>query len=91
MKRFNYYVSMLLLMVVAVGCNEDFDTPPIVVPTATHTPNMTLAEFKEAYWNDARNFCDTVKEDVVIHGWVASSDEAGNIYKYLLDKKWSSI
>ncbi|MBR5102578.1 MAG: choice-of-anchor J domain-containing protein, partial [Muribaculaceae bacterium] len=86
MKRFNYYVSMLLLMVIAVGCNEDFDTPPIVVPTAQHKPNMTIAEFKEKYWQDVRNFCDTIKDDVVIHGWVSSSDEAGNIYKYLYIK-----
>lgn len=81
MKRLNFYLSMLLLMVFAVGCNDEFDMPPLAVPTATHTANMTIAEFKEAYWQDPVNYIDTVKTDVVIHGWVTSSDESGNIYK----------
>mgnify|MGYP004442941789 FL=1 len=83
MKRINYYLGMLLMMVVAVGCNEEFDVPPIVVPQATHQPNMTIADFKAKYWQDTRNFIDTCKEEIYIHGYVSSSDAAGNIYKYL--------
>lgn len=83
MKRINYLMWLVLMSVLAVGCNEDFDIPPITVPTATHTPNMTIAEFKAKYWKSDRNFCDTIKEDVVIHGWVSANDESGNIYKYL--------
>lgn len=81
MKRLNFYLSMLLMMVIAVGCNDKFDMPPLAVPTASRTANMTIAELKAKYWNDARNYIDTIKEDVVIHGWVISSDESGNIYK----------
>lgn len=83
MKRINQFVWLMLLGVLAVGCNDDFDVPPLVMPQATHTPNMTIADFKAKYWNDVRNFCDTVKEDVVIHGYVSANDESGNIYKYL--------
>ena len=83
MKRFNLFLNALLLMLVAVGCNEDFDMPPMVVPHAEHQANMTIAEFKAKYWQDGRNFIDTCKEDTYIHGWVTSSDEEGNIYKYL--------
>ncbi|MBQ7690163.1 MAG: choice-of-anchor J domain-containing protein [Muribaculaceae bacterium] len=83
MKRINQFVWLMLMAVLAVGCNDDFDVPPLVMPQATHTPNMTIADFKAQYWNDARNFCDTVKEDVVIHGYVSANDETGNIYKYL--------
>ena len=83
MKRFNLFINALLLMLVAVGCNEDFDTPPMVVPHAEHQANMTIAEFKAKYWQDGRNFIDTCKEDTYIHGWVTSSDEEGNIYKHL--------
>ena len=83
MKRFNLFLNALLLLLVAVGCNEDFDTPPMVVPHAQHQANMTIAEFKAKYWQDGRNFIDTCKEDTYIHGWVTSSDEEGNIYKYL--------
>lgn len=83
MKRINLYLSMLLLMVIAVGCSDEFDTPPMVVPTAEHKPNMSVADFKTKYWQDANNYIDTVKEDVVIHGYVTSSDVSGNIYKTL--------
>ena len=83
MKRLNLFLNALLLMLVAVGCNENFDTPPMVVPHAEHQANMTIAEFKAKYWQDGRNFIDTCKEDTYIHGWVTSSDEEGNIYKYL--------
>lgn len=83
MKRLNLFFNALLLMLVAVGCNEDFDMPPMVVPHAEHQANMTIAEFKAKYWQDGRNFIDTCKEDTYIHGWVTSSDEEGNIYKYL--------
>ncbi|MBP3738064.1 MAG: choice-of-anchor J domain-containing protein [Muribaculaceae bacterium] len=83
MKRFNHLMWLVLVAVLAVGCNEDFDTPPIIMPQASHTPNMTIADFKAKYWNSERNFCDTIKEDVVIHGWVSANDESGNIYKYL--------
>ena len=83
MKRLNLFLNALLLMLVAVGCNEDFDMPPMVVPHAEHQANMTIAEFKAKYWQDGRNFIDTCKEDTYIHGWVTSSDEEGNIYKHL--------
>lgn len=83
MKKVKFLLGALLLMVVAVACNDDYDTPPMVVPTATHTPNMTLLEFKTKYWQDGRNFIDTCKEDIVIHGWVSGTDAAGNIYKHM--------
>ena len=83
MKRFNLFLNAMLLLLVAVGCNENFDTPPMVVPHAEHQANMTIAEFKAKYWQDGRNFIDTCKEDTYIHGWVTSSDEEGNIYKHL--------
>lgn len=83
MKRINYLLGLMLMMVAAVSCNEDFDVPPIVVPHAEHEANMTIAKFKETYWQDTRNFIDTCKEEVYIHGYVTSSDAAGNIYKYI--------
>ncbi|MDO4510334.1 MAG: DUF5689 domain-containing protein [Bacteroidales bacterium] len=83
MKRFYVYLSVLLLGITFVGCNDDFDTPPMVVPQATHTPNMTIAEFKAKYWQDLNNYIDTVKDDIVIHGWVTGNDVSGNIYKSL--------
>lgn len=83
MKRLNFYLSLMLLLVTATACNDKFDEPTMSVPVAKHTPNMTIAEFKAKYWQDAVNYIDTIKEDIVIHGWVTSSDRSGNIYKCL--------
>ena len=83
MKRFNFYLSLMLLLVFTAACSDEFDQPPMMIPTAEHTPNMTIAEFKAKHWQDARNYIDTIKDDEVIHGWITSSDEEGNIYKQL--------
>ena len=83
MKRFNYYLSLMLLLVFTAACNDEFDQPPMVIPVAEHTANMTIAEFKAKHWQDDRNYIDTVFDDEIIHGWVTSSDEEGNIYKQL--------
>lgn len=88
MKRFNYYLSLMLLLVFTAACSDEFDQPPMVIPTAQHHANMTIAEFKAKHWQDDRNYIDTVKEDEIIHGWVTSSDESGNVYKslYIMDE-----
>ena len=88
MKRFNYYLSLMLLLVFTAACSDEFDQPPMVIPTAEHQANMTIAEFKAKHWQDDRNYIDTVKEDEIIHGWVTSSDESGNVYKslYIMDE-----
>lgn len=84
MRNLSLYLAMMLLLVLsATGCSDDFDTPPMVVPVATSTPNTTIADFKAKYWQDAVNYIDTVKDDIVIHGRVVSSDASGNIYKSL--------
>ena len=88
MKRFNFYLSLMLLLVFTAACSDEFDQPPMVIPTAEHHANMTIAEFKAKHWQDDRNYIDTVKEDEIIHGWVTSSDESGNVYKclYIMDE-----
>ena len=52
MKRFNFYLSLMLLLVFTAACSDEFDQPPMVIPTAEHTPNMTIAEFKAKHWQD---------------------------------------
>ena len=78
----------MLLLVFTAACSDEFDQPPMVIPTAEHHANMTIAEFKAKHWQDDRNYIDTVKEDEIIHGWVTSSDESGNVYKslYIMDE-----
>jgi len=62
-------------------------------PVPGPIPNMTIAEFKAKHWNDATNYVDTVTENEVIHGWVTSSDQSGNIYKtlYIMDESGAGL
>lgn len=83
MKRFHLYLSLMLLLGTVAACTDNFDDLGISTPVAKHTPNMTIAEFKAKYWQDEVNYIDTIKEDIVIHGWVTSTDVSGNIYKCL--------
>ncbi len=71
------------------SCDNDFDYPPIIVPEATLKANTTIAEVKAQYWDDARNYIDTIElttagEHVIIAGRVIANDESGNVYKNLV-------
>ena len=96
MKNLKSYIFGLTASVALGGaltaCQDDFDMQPIDAPVATLTPNMTILELKTKYWNDAWQYIDTIGIDngvddgqpYVIRGWVASSDEAGNVFKNLV-------
>ena len=62
-------------------------------PVTPPSSYMSIAEFKAKHWQDAVNYVDTITEDEVIHGWVVSSDESGNIYKslYIMDESGAGI
>lgn len=82
---------MLLAAFVMVGCADEFDRPPINEPKAEYADkvNTTIYDLKYKYWNDARNYIDTIGvnengDDIIIKGRVVSSDESGNIYKSLV-------
>lgn len=93
MRHFKLYFALMLLLATTgiVSCSDDFDSPPIVVPSSYHIDqvNTTILELKEAYWSDDKNYIDTIGltesgDTVVICGRVISSDESGNIYKSLV-------
>lgn len=71
-----------------VSCSDDFDAPPVKVPTATIKANTTIADFKAEYWKTETPYCVPVNvpegESKVISGRVISSDATGNIYKSLV-------
>lgn len=87
-------MPLAALTAIALGgamtsCDDDFDYPPVIVPEATIKPNTTIAEVKAQYWDDARNYIDTIGvtttgEHVIIAGRVIANDETGNIYKNLV-------
>ncbi len=96
MKNIKSYIFALAaastLAMPLVGCQDDFDDAVVNAPVSTLTPNMTIAELKEMYWSDNVQGIDTIgiengvadDKSYIIHGWVASSDEAGNVFKNLI-------
>jgi len=89
-KSYMVQAGMALLTIgVLAGCQDDFDTPPLIVPEATIKANTTIADLKAKYWQDDNNYYVTIPKnedgtDVIVHGRVISSDATGNIYKSLV-------
>ena len=83
MRHFKSYITLMLLTAISLlsSCSDDFDTPPMMVPTANRVANITIADLKAKYWQDEPNYIATVEDDLVIAGRVISSDETGNIYQ----------
>lgn len=88
---FKYMVAAatFLAATVVAGCKDDSDPPAPEVPDTERLPNTSIAELKEAYWNDATNHIATVglngaDEHVVVSGRVISSDATANITQCLI-------
>ena len=54
----------MLAAVLACGaltsCQDDMDAPEMKVPVATLKPNTTIAEVKEAFWQDGDNYIASI-------------------------------
>lgn len=82
------------------GCSTDYDDLPVNIPEASLTPNTTLLELKTKFWQDDANYIAGMenkadaapayipeREDgshYIIHGYVCSNDDAGNVFKSLV-------
>lgn len=81
---------MAALAVGAPACQDNVDAPDMVNPVADVQPNMTILELKERFWSEATNYAMTIEnendptERFIIHGYVSSSDEEGNVFKSLV-------
>lgn len=90
MRHFKLYLSLLLLMAFGmVGCQDDFDSPPVIVPEAKQVPNTKIEDIKALMWETSTNYVNKLGkkesgEDYIIGGRVISSDATGNIYKSLV-------
>ena len=89
MKKTSLYIASIALAAVALGaCDNEFERPPMVVPTSGWEANTTIEEFKAAYWNTVESAPQTVGltadgDSLIVKGRVCSSDASGNIFKYL--------
>ncbi|MBP3590748.1 MAG: hypothetical protein J6J61_09240, partial [Muribaculaceae bacterium] len=94
MKKIKSYILGLTAAIMAgtalSACQDDFDNPVIEVPQATIEANISIADLKAQFWNDATNYADSIYDAddpthrYVIAGRVVSSDEASNVFKSLV-------
>jgi hypothetical protein len=78
-------IFILSLTVFLTSCVQDdvYSTPDLQGKCQDLTPTKTIAEVKAAFANNTA----TITDDIIIEGYVSSSDESGNVYKtiYLQD------
>ncbi|MCX7953592.1 MAG: DUF5689 domain-containing protein [Bacteroidales bacterium] len=73
-------VCSITFVLLACSCiKEDFDEPPLKIPTVDFKANTTIQQLKATYSGGL----DSIKDTIIIQGVVISSDEHGNIYKSL--------
>lgn len=61
MKHFIKYMAALLVGAMSLtSCQDDVDAPAMQVPEATLTPNATIAQVKEMFYQSATNYIDTI-------------------------------
>jgi len=81
-------IFILSLTVFLTSCVQDdvYSTPDLQGKCQDLTPTKTIAEVKAAFALASTNNV-TITEDIIIEGYVSSSDESGNVYKtiYLQD------
>ena len=98
MKNVLSYASAVMLGAVALSsCNDNFERPPMVYPSADITANATVDELKTRYWQDDRNYVAVIGElneltgksddagtHAIISGRVISESASGNIYNSIV-------
>ena len=98
MKNVLSYISAVMLGTLALSsCDDNFERPPMIYPTAEHDANTTVTDLKTKYWSMDRNYVNTVgsladftgnnddqNKDVYISGRVVSESEPGNVYNSIV-------
>ena len=81
-KKLNHLIIILLIQYFFGACvkDSDFSTPNVECTEPLITVTNTIAQVKEMYTFGGATLINT---DVVIEGYVVSSDKSGNIYKSL--------
>jgi len=73
------FISLLFVSVGQSCIKEEFDKPPINIPSVDFESNTTIAELKGMFTSNL----DTITDNIIIQGIVIANDESGNLYKTL--------
>ena len=78
------------------GCDNDLDYPPVEIPHATIEANTTIAEVKEAYWQDDRNYAVTIgdREDgshIIVAGRVTTPKRGNRSQKLIIQDETAAL
>lgn len=81
MKKYNSIIRLFILPLLFLlnGCvhDDEYNAPDLSGKCQDLTANKTIAEVKTAY----ANVTTTITDDIIVEGYVSSTDETGNIYK----------
>lgn len=75
MKRFRQYIISFIILLEIVGCNN-YDTPQTEASTPQST-NISIGELQRLTANGGKQ----IEQELIIGGYVSSSDDAGNFYR----------
>lgn len=86
MKRIKHITLLAILLVTAVSCMNEFETPEFATPPFGNNEigeaNTTIAELKSMFSKAIEgNGYQEVKDEIIIEGVVVANDESGNVYK----------
>lgn len=82
LRRISY---LLLIAILAVSCERDYDAPPINMPEYKgEAPNITIAGLKDKFASVTSNNPTIIEESLILKARVAGNDISGNIYKQLI-------
>ena len=81
-KNYQKVIGILLVLSQFLGCvkDQDFSTPTVDCLEPNFTVTNTIQQVKDMYTFGGATVIDT---EVIIEGYVVSSDKSGNIYKTL--------
>lgn len=78
-------LNMIMLFLFSCVQTDDFDLPAIEVNAPDIVANSTIQTIKDIFEQSGENLVTFAAEDnMVVEGFVISSDEAGNFYKVLV-------
>ena len=98
MKNVLSYISAVMLGTLALSsCDDNFERPPMIYPTAENVANTTVTDLKTKYWSTDRNSVNTVGtagditsnaelagDSAIFRGRVISESASGNIYNSIV-------